>query len=352
MTTVEHDRSWYAFRGWDGQGDLSKLEGPPPWRAFSPGRSKRAPIAARKVAGTEDDPRSKRVFTQEELDLVNAALYLRRPLLVEGDPGTGKTSIAYAIARGLNLGPVLVWTINSRSTLKDGLYRYDAIGRLQEHEAAQRRNEQYGGDIGQFITLGPLGTALAPHEKPRVVLIDEFDKGDIDLPNDLLDVLERGAFEIPEVKRTTDGRTEVWPHDRRRKGKGLDPDDRIAIKDGSLACGEYPLVVITSNGERAFPQAFLRRCLRLTTTVPEDRADLQAIIDSHLTKPDREALDDHVHAFLARRKGDTKLATDQLLNRIFLAARARRNKANDADLTEILDGLLGGLGERPPSERA
>src|SRR5262249_15133431 len=167
--------------------------------------------------------------TPEEVELVNAALYLRRPLLVTGKPGTGKSTLVNAVAYELGLGPVLSWSITSRSTLQEGLYRYDAIARLQQASLVDRLRQsgQEGRttetdqddrdtesaandptDIGQFIRLGPLGTALLPAERPRALLIDEIDKSDIDLPNDLLHVFEEGRFEIPELVRTAG---QHWP---------------------------------------------------------------------------------------------------------------------------------------------
>ena len=154
----------------------------PSWRQFETKQSRGATFQARK----------------EEIDLVNAALYLRRPLLVTGKPGTGKTSLAYAVARELELGEVLTWSITTRTTLKDGLYNYDAIGRLQDAQSQGKDNVQ---NIGRYIRLGALGTAMLPSSRPRALLIDEIDKSDIDLPNDLLHIFEEGEFLIPELQR-------------------------------------------------------------------------------------------------------------------------------------------------------
>ncbi len=126
--------------------------------------------------------------------MVNAALHLRKPLLVTGDPGTGKTSLIYHVAAELALGTVLRWNVHSRSKLQDGIYRYDPIGRLE----SDKRGED--AKIENFLSLGPVGTALAS-ETMRAILVDEIDKSDPDLPNDLLNVLEDGTFNIPELRR-------------------------------------------------------------------------------------------------------------------------------------------------------
>ena len=187
---------------------LKALPPPPPWRSFV--------RLGEKDNLDENEARSGGPITERELeiaksfqvdqknrirDAVNAALYLRRPLLVTGRPGTGKSSIVRAVARELRLGPVLTWNITSRSTLRDGLYEYDALGRLQEIQARQALDRKEKVKVAEFVTLGPLGTAFVPAKWPKALLIDEIDKADLDLPNDLLNVLEEGRFVIPEILR-------------------------------------------------------------------------------------------------------------------------------------------------------
>ncbi len=193
--------------------------------------------------------------------MVNAALYLRRPLLITGRPGTGKSSLAYAIAYELGLGEVLKWPINTRSTLQEGLYRYDAIARLRESErqkpqpdpnnSADQSPEKDKEDIGKFLQMGPLGTALIPRKKveerkkPRILLIDEIDKSDIDLPNDLLNVFEEGEFDIPElvrIKAQTD--TVKVATFYRQAGE----QRTYQVKDGKVPAETFPFVIMTSNG--------------------------------------------------------------------------------------------------------
>ena len=309
---------------------ISRLPPPPPWRRFDGGpvieprwderQSGYGPVGAVQRARSYQ-------ASQQTVDLVNAGLYLRRPLLITGKPGTGKSSLAESIAYELGLGPVLRWDIASHTTLHDGLYRYDAVGRLQEASPQLAGAEaQDPAAIGRYIQLGPLGTALLPHERPRVLLIDELDKSGADLANDLLHVLEDGGFSIVELARLPD----TTPVVEAMVSGGA---ARVPIRRGHVQCRAFPVVVMTSNAEREFPPAFLRRCIRLDLT-PPDETVLANIVAAQLGD---EALADSqplIEQFLQRREsGD--LATDQLLNAVYLATSGVRPPADARDLLTV-----------------
>ncbi|MFJ3665834.1 AAA family ATPase [Streptomyces sp. NPDC090106] len=328
------------------------LPPPPPWRRFTGGPAVPSPPSD----DEEIERRLGRVTSQSgssdqlrrEVDMVNAALLLRRPLLVTGRPGTGKSSLAYRISSELRLGRVLRWHITSRTTLRSGLYDYDAIGRVQDAATVRNLDRPDGtageavqpttaGDelpgIGHYLQLGPLGTALLPHELPRVLLVDELDKSDLDLANDLLSVFEEGQFPIPELVRA------------RRLHPSMtvmtdDPGRSAEIVDGIVKCRAFPIVVITSNGEREFPPAFLRRCLRLRMPDP-DRTQLVNMVMAHLAgsgpsgSTEAEGLIDQ---FLRSSRERGGLAIDQLLNATFMATSGRFSGDEEA-LEELVDSL-------------
>jgi MoxR-like ATPase len=325
------DGGWHIYRGSGEPHDgIAALPAPPPWRHFEavtgvePMALPAEAVAARPAAAMR--ARSYRPDS-DVVDTVNAALLLRRPLLATGKPGTGKSTLAYSVAHELNLGPVLYWPITSRTTLQDALYRYDAIGRLQETNLHRSHSPGEVPEIGRFLRLGPLGTALLPWRTPRVLLIDELDKSDIDLPNDLLNIFEEGHFEIPELTRLPD---EQQPVTVRTHDGGL-----ARVDGGQVHCHAFPFVVITNNGEREFPPAFLRRCLSLYIQ-PPDAGKLREIVAAQIGEEQLRANDHLVSAFLnARESAD--LSTDQLLNLIFLATSGR---PPSPELRERLTSIL------------
>lgn len=284
--------TWQPFYVGDGTPRDVDLGEPPPWRSFP-----------RQALHRQFQP------PPGLIQAVNAALALRRPLLVTGAAGSGKSTVIEQVAAELKLGDVLRWHITSRSTLTEALYRYDALGRIH----AQRLDGPGGSDdIAPFLQLGPLGTALLPSEHPRALLIDEIDKSDLDLPSDLLDVLERGEFEIPELARYREGvvRVREWGSTK-----------RSAVEWGRVQCGQFPFIVMTSNGERDFPAAFLRRCIRFIMPKPTAEA-LRRVVEAHLeigADPERSGtVDLLVETFVARVAAGESLAVDQLLNAVHL----------------------------------
>ncbi|MFJ1847429.1 AAA family ATPase [Streptomyces sp. NPDC088146] len=282
--------TWSPYYTGDGVPRDVELAPPPPWRTFP-----------RHAMAQEFKPPAGLV------ESVNAALHLRRPLLVTGPAGSGKSTVIEQVASELKLGTVLRWHITSRSTLNEALYRYDALGRIH----AQRLGQAGGvDDIAPFMQLGPLGTALLPSNHPRALLIDEVDKSDLDLPSDLLDVLERGEYEVPELARYQDDIVPV-----RQWGS----DEQHAIERGRVRCTQFPFIVMTSNGERDFPAAFLRRCIRYTMAPPTIPL-LRQMILAHLQIDidDSGPVRGLVEEFVARLEGGESLAIDQLLNAVYV----------------------------------
>ena len=222
-----------------------------------------------------DDP------IQRTYDALNIALMLRRPILVSGDPGIGKSSLAYFLAHMLDLGAPLVWPINSKTSLTSGLYNYDAIG----HLGSTKTNEQADDttNIEQYITLGPVGTALYPWQKPRVLLIDELDKASFDLPNDLLYILEDGHFTIPELKRAGMEKAKILGSDvvsLQNESNEASEETKLTICNGQVRMYHPPIMVITSNNERQFSDAFKRRCVQLHLGHHKDE-ELRKLIQNH-----------------------------------------------------------------------
>ena len=183
------------------------------------------------------------IATEDLKVAVNAAVTLRRPLLVKGEPGTGKTVLAHEVAKAMG-APLIEWNVKSTTKAQQGLYEYDAVARLRDGQLGEERVH----DIRNYIKKGKLWEAFTSPELP-ILLIDEIDKADIEFPNDLLQELDRMAFDVYETQERVEAR-------------------------------ERPIVIVTSNNEKELPDAFLRRCFFHYIKFP-DRETMQAIIDVH-----------------------------------------------------------------------
>jgi MoxR-like ATPase len=312
---------WRIFSGGSEPSDTSFPDAPP-WRRFARPANDNFNSVGDIDYSTRYWDRARSYQTPEEiLDAVNAALILRRPLLVTGPPGTGKSSLIYRVAYELKLGPVLVWPVNSRSTLESGLYDYDAIGRLRDKEA----HTDAAANIGEYIRLRALGTALLPSERPRALLIDELDKADPDLPNDLLNALEEGWFEVPELQRQKD--REVVVRIASSAGGVEASAGTATITGGHVQCYEFPFIVLTSNDEREFPAAFLRRCIRVELKAPGVE-QLAQIVRAHVGAEVAERAQAYIERFA---NSDQPQATDQLLNAAYLVHRVSGGEPEDSN---------------------
>jgi MoxR-like ATPase len=187
---------------------------------------------------------TERYIASRDLEVaVNAAVALQRPLLVKGEPGTGKTVLAHEVAAALGY-PLVEWHVKSTTKAQQGLYEYDAVSRLRDSQLGDPKV----ADIGNYIVRGKLWDAFDA-DRPQVVLIDEIDKADIEFPNDLLLELDRMQFFVYETRQT-------------------------------IAARHRPVVIITSNNEKELPDAFLRRCFFHYIRFP-DRPTMERIVDAH-----------------------------------------------------------------------
>src|SRR3981189_2730513 len=240
---------------------------------------------------------------------VNCALALERPLLVRGEPGTGKTQLAEAIAGGIGLR-LIHWPVKSTTRAQDGLYVYDTVQRLYD----SRFGDGDVKDIRRYIKYGPLGQAFASRDRV-VLLIDEVDKADLEFPNDLLHELDRMRFVVNEtgdegIARERPG-VVITSHAERGAG-------------GEVTAREAPVVVLTPNAEKELPDAFLRRCVFHFIEFPEK--DLMArIVRVHHPDLDQKLLDQALRAFYALREVDglrKRPSTSELIDWIAVLRRA------------------------------
>ena len=246
------------------------------------------------------------VATDDLLVAVNAAVALERPLLVKGEPGTGKTVLAHEVAASLGR-PLVEWHIKSTTKAQHGLYEYDAVARLRDSQLGAERVH----DIANYIVRGKLWEAFE-HEDGAILLIDEIDKADIEFPNDLLQELDRMEFFVYETKQT-------------------------------VVAKRRPAVIITSNNEKELPDAFLRRCFFHYIRFP-DRQTMRKIVDAHYPGLQEALVGDALDAFYGLREVPglkKKPSTSELLDWIkLLVAEGIPAKNGDEEALPPLSGAL------------
>ncbi len=255
-------------------------------------------------------PASNYITTDDLQQAVDAALTLQRPLLIKGEPGTGKTELAIEVARRLN-APLHAWHIKSTTRAQQGLYEYDAVSRLRDSQLGDARV----ADINNYIVRGVLWDAFVSEEH-SVVLIDEIDKADIEFPNDLLQELDQMSFEVYETREIITAR-------------------------------QRPLVIITSNNEKELPDAFLRRCFFHYISFP-DRSTMQRIVDAHFPDIKQDLLSAALEVFFDLREVPglkKKPSTSELLDwlKLLIADDLPAEALKADDIRTVLPKMHGAL---------
>ena len=250
------------------------------------------------------------VATADLMIAVNAAVTLGRPILIKGEPGTGKTQLAEEVARGLRR-PLLQWHIKSTTKAQQGLYEYDAVARLRDSQLGDARVHE----IANYIVKGPLWEAFEQEVQP-VLLIDEIDKADIEFPNDLLRELDRMEFHVYETRRTVRAR-------------------------------HRPVILITSNNEKELPDAFLRRCFFHYIRFP-DKETMQAIVDVHYPGIKKQLVQAAMESFFGIREMPglkKKPSTSELLDwlKLLLAEDIAPDVLRESSTKKSLPPLYGAL---------
>jgi MoxR-like ATPase len=250
------------------------------------------------------------VATPDLMLAVNAAITLQRPLLIKGEPGTGKTLLAEEVARALNL-PLLQWHIKSTTKAQQGLYEYDAVSRLRDSQLGDEKVK----DIANYIVKGVLWQAFE-RTTPGVILIDEIDKADIEFPNDLLRELDRMEFHVYETRQT-------------------------------IRATQRPIVIITSNNEKELPDAFLRRCFFHYIKFP-DKPTMQKIVDVHFPDIKHSLLKEALEVFFQLREVPglkKKPSTSELIDwlKLLLAEDIPPEALHAKDRQAIVPPLAGAL---------
>ena len=249
-------------------------------------------------------------ISTEDLSMaVNAAIELEKPLLIKGEPGTGKTMLAEQVAESLDM-PLIEWHIKSTTKAKQGLYEYDAVTRLRDSQLGDERVK----DISNYIQKGKMWEAFTS-ENRAVLLVDEIDKADIEFPNDLLQEIDRMEFYVYETKET-------------------------------IKAIQRPLVIITSNNEKELPDAFLRRCFFHYINFP-DRETMEKIVKVHHPKVKKKLVKEALEIFFdirkvpgMKKKPSTSEALDWIKLLLIEDLDPSDLKSNNKDLLPKLHGAL------------